>query len=206
VERVRVCQDKRNSTLKSMNIQHFKFPFYHTIISDFFEEDEIEKIILEISSIEPLPDHDIHHEYLNSVCNSKAFNLDKIFNDFGQKSLTLEILNKVESLKLYEYKRENPFLGYLQDVSYSSTYLTQYKNNSYYPPHTDQAIITCLVPIHIKNFKGGRLFFPHYQYYPNIHHNSLLIFPSYETHQLKQIKSEYEEYVRYSINRRYYIK
>lgn len=190
-----------------MHIQHIKHPFNHTIIYDFFEENEIEKIFLESNLIEEknFTNEDHHHKYLDVMCNSKSFNLDQIFENNLDNSVILTLTKKIDHLKLYQHNHKNPFLGYFLDCSGSSTYITKYKNNSYYPPHSDGAILTSLFFIYLKEFEGGKLNFPEHNYSPKIKHNSVLIFPSYQIHKLGQIVSKNEGYVRYSINKRYFI-
>jgi hypothetical protein len=190
-----------------MIIQHLKYPFYHTIIYNYFEKIEITKITEEINSLEDkcLDLQDDHHRDLFNRSNSESYNMDALFNQRRENSETLTSLRKVFDLKLETYVDKNPILGYLPTTNADVTYVQKYRNGSFYPPHVDGSVLTFLYPIHLQEFSGGELLFPKYDYSPHLEHNCLLIFPSYQIHKLGEIKSKHDGYVRYSINQRYYI-
>jgi len=190
-----------------MIIQHLKYPFYHTIIFNYFEKSEISKIIEEIDRLsdQNLDFNDTHHNQLKTKSASESFNIDSIYGGHRQDSQILFSLSKVGDLKLEQHVEKNPLLGYLPLTNADITYVQKYKNGSHYPPHIDGSVLTFLYPIHLQNFSGGELLFTKYGYKPHLEHNCVLIFPSYQIHKLCEIQSNNEGYVRYSINQRFYI-
>jgi hypothetical protein len=191
-----------------MYIKHFSCPFYHTIIYNFFEKNEVIKIVDEISNYDEIQRNqdDIHHNNLHKFNDTIAFSVDELFDNNRENSILLKLLEKINSLNLSQFKDKNPFLGYFPCTNLDNTFVQRYKNGSFYPPHDDgSAILTFLCPLYLQEFVGGELNFITYNYQPLLKHNSLLIFPSYEIHELNQIESNSNGYVRYSINKRYFI-
>ena len=191
-----------------MIIEHLKYPFYHTIIYNYFEKAEVTKIVDEINNLneQNLDLNDVHHNQLRFRSNSESFNIDAIYNGRREDSQTLFSLTKVFDLKLEQYVESNPFLGYIPTTNSDVTYVQKYRNESHYPPHQDGSVLTFLYPIHLEEFSGGELLFPKYGYSPHLEHNCLMIFPSYQIHKLGEVKSKHDGYVRYSINQRFYIR
>jgi len=191
-----------------MNIKHFSHPFYHTIIYNFFEKHEISKIVNEISNYDEIEPHqnDNHHSNLYKFNNTISFCVDDLFANNRENSSLLRSLNKVNDLNLAQFTNKNPFFGYFPFTTTDVTFVQKYKNESFYPSHTDgNAILTFLCPLYLQEFNEGKLNFISHNYHPPLEHNSLLIFPSYEIHELSQIESNCDGYVRYSINRRYFM-
>ena len=187
-----------------MIIEHLKYPFYHTIIYNYFEDIEIQKIVNEIDNIEYQKLDDGHHTHLKNKAGSDSMCLDDVYSgrrDDSQVLFSISIIN----LKLEQYVDKNPFLGYLPMTNTDLTYVQKYRNGSHYFAHSDTSVLTFLYPIHLKEFDGGQLYFTDHDYTPRLEHNSILIFPSYKTHKLKEIKSKHDGFVRYSINQRFFI-
>tara|TARA_R100001509_G_scaffold157259_1_gene121215 strand:- start:364 stop:939 length:576 start_codon:yes stop_codon:yes gene_type:complete len=186
-------------------IEHLKYPFYHTIIYNYFEDIEIQKIVNEIDNIEYQKLDDRHHTQLKNKAGSVPICLDNVYSDRRDDSQVLFSISNIINLKLEQYVDKNPFLGYLPMTNTDLTYVQKYRNGSHYFAHSDTSVLTFLYPIHLKEFDGGQLYFTDHDYTPRLEHNSILIFPSYKTHKLKEIKSKHDGFVRYSINQRFFI-
>jgi hypothetical protein len=191
-----------------MKIIHFNYPFHHTIINNFFEQIELDLIIDEIMNYdESIKCLDKHHCPLYENHNTISFDLDTIFKNNREDSKVLNILNKINDLDFENLSKENPFLGYYLTTNHDRTFVSKYKSKSSYFYHKDGSVLTFLFVIFLKPFNFGNLTFQKNNYVPNLNHNSLIIFPSYEIHKVSQIETETEsnEYLRLSINKRYWI-
>ena len=72
-----------------MIIEHLKYPFYHTIIYNYFEDIEIQKIVNEIDNIEYQKLDDRHHTQLKNKAGSVPICLDNVYNDRREDSQVL---------------------------------------------------------------------------------------------------------------------
>tara|TARA_R100000306_G_C4356597_1_gene133058 strand:+ start:511 stop:1092 length:582 start_codon:yes stop_codon:yes gene_type:complete len=187
-----------------INIQHLQYPFYHTIVYNFFERPILKSILHELKTLTKVHHKDPHHRSLLNKFSTEPFCLDNIYNDKREKSSILSATD-IGTLRLHEYGKLNPFLYYLPLTNKDTTFIQRYRNDSSYESHDDRAVLTCLYLVKTKKYTGGDLIFSRYNYTPHLPHNSCLIFPSYETHQVSAISANTNDPVRYSINRRYYI-
>jgi hypothetical protein len=188
-----------------MQIQHLRYPFYHTIIYNYFDE-EYQSIYDEckyITSTQPLPDFtgDNHHTSLVKQYLTKPFLLDTIYEGNREGSSILQGLRKIYGLNL----KENPFSGYIPVSNFDLSFLVEYKNGSSYFKHKDLGILTFLYTVwdEPKTWTGGDLVFTNYDYRPYLRNNCCLIFPSFELHEVETLRGEG---ARYTINQRIYIK
>ena len=192
---------------ETFRIQHLEYPFHHTILYNVFGKSILENIIEELTSLTQIhtPLSDKHHQSLLQEFKTQPFCLDNIYKNKREKSVILKATMGVTALRVQEHGASNPFLYYLPITNKDTTFVQRYHNGSSYENHEDGAVLTFLYPIKINEYRGGDLIFSRYNYVPHIPHNSCLIFPSYEPHQISEISSSTDQPVRYSINRRYYI-
>ena len=199
-----------------MKIRHRKYPFYHTLIEDYANEYELQMITKEISGYNKLEmramqeflggGSDPHHKHLLQENKSEAYWVDEIFKGNRSKSFVLEFGKKIFHLGLEKYVKQNPLLGFIPISTEDLTYVQRYQNGSYYHTHCDRSVLTAVHLIYVQDFKGGELYFEDYNNYsPRLKHNSCIIFSGYENHGVKEIKSQYKGYIRYSINHRLYL-
>ena len=187
------------------NIQHLQYPFYHTILYNFFEKSTLENILHELKNLTEVHNTDQHHKTLLNKFNTESFCLDNIYRNNRDNSSILFSTHRLLTLRLHESGELNPFLYYLPLTNEDSTFVQRYHHGSSYDNHNDDAVLTCVYLIKVKEYIGGDLIFSKYSYIPYLPHNSCLIFPSYENHKVSEISSKTNDPVRYSINRRYYI-
>lgn len=195
-----------------MIVQHLKFPFFHTIIYDFFDENELSDVLTEVAmlSVDVLTPMDAHHLQLETKSNTKSVSVDNHFSDARDTSKILQNTRKLfhkindRSIDL----DSNPFLNYVAYSTFDTTFLQLYKNGSSYFTHHDAAVVTALYPLWLTKdlFSGGELSFTRYDYKPHLMHNCCLLFPSYEQHALSTVASDTNGFVRASINHRMYVK
>lgn len=190
-----------------MRIEYFKKPFYHTIIYDFFSQDELVIIKNEINQLEHSnSEKDLHHRLVLENGNVESYMLDVIYNDRRQDSNILALITKIYNMywdsKLNVAK--NPFLNYIGLSNSDNTVIQTYENDSSYFEHHDQSVVSFVYPFFEKPFDGGELIFG--DYVPKLESNCCLIFPSYEKHKVLPIKSKESGTVRWSINQRIFIR
>ena len=152
-----------------------------------------------------IPEEHVHHVELKNKYHTQSYFLDSIFYNNRAQSNILYLMSKVYSLNLHE-SQENPYLNFIPASNQDCTYLQKYKNGSSYMKHHDGTVLSFLFPLILGNFTGGDFIFSAYNYRPVLTHNCCLIFPSYEDHELTELKTDSNEYVRYSINHRIAIK
>ncbi len=198
-----------------MKIRHRKYPFYHTLIEDYANEYELQMITKEIGGYNKLEMRamkeflggrsDPHHEHALLDNKSEAYCADDIFAGNRSKSYVLEFGRKIFHLGLEKYVKQNPFLGFIPISTRDVTYVQRYQNGSYYHTHCDSCVVTVVHLIYVQDFKGGQLYFPKHNYMPPLKHNKCIIFSGYDDHGVKEMKSHYKGYIRYSLNQRLYL-
>lgn len=188
-----------------MEIIHYKSPFYHTIIRDFYTEEEQIMMWQEIDFLNQ-PGKLLPPKYTgdpDASQNKLGLFLDDFYGKNRQISNILTINRKI--FNIFDFKNnENPFLNYLSICDKDETMISYYSNNSYYKSHYDMFVLSSVTLFHRfpKKFSGGNLMFNEYGYIPDIKHNSMIIFPSFERHSVSRIKVEEDNYKdgRYTIN------
>lgn len=197
-----------------MIIQHFKYPFMHTVIYDFFNPLELtllkeEAIGLLPQAEQPTGSLDTHHDRLRGESRTLSISVDIAFGFDRAQSKILERTRKLFELASFGVlaNTENEFIEYIAESNNDVTHLQLYQNGSSYFSHKDGAVVTALYPLMFdKTFTGGRLVFDRFNYAPHLRDGCCLIFPSYQPHTLEPIVSDEEGVVRASINQRVYIK
>jgi len=191
-----------------MRIEYLKKPFYHTIIYDFFNQDEMDTIKKEIDELKNINADikDEHHKQILENGNIESYLLDVIYNDRRRDSNILSLITKIYNM-YWDDKfdlSKNPFLNYIGLSNSDNTVVHAYKNHSSYFEHHDQSVVSFLYPFFDKQFDGGELAFG--DYIPKLESNCCIIFPSYEKHKVLPIKTKESGIVRWSINQRIFIR
>ena len=194
-----------------MIVQDLKYPFDHTIVYDVFNNDQVSSIIDEAniiastySSKELLIDNDKHHHKL--LNDSKSLTFELISTKFGSGVIRK---NALAAMQLYfaNVIKKNAVTKFFNTTNGENTFLTLYKNGSSYYKHNDLSIITAayiIDPIFEKGVTGGKMYFAEYDYMPHMQHNSCIIFPGHELHELTELKCS-ESYYKISITQFFYI-
>tara|TARA_R100001594_G_C4007147_1_gene256108 strand:- start:173 stop:751 length:579 start_codon:yes stop_codon:yes gene_type:complete len=186
-----------------MKFHHLKDPFYHTIIENYFEDDELNKIILEIEGLDTSNmKTDTHHAELYERDRSEAYYIDGIYRENREESNIIKYTRNIFGIDWRKSFKNNPFLKFIPFSNYDIVYLQKYISGSSYSEHYDNSLLTCVYTIHAQEFEGGQLSFPDYRYVPDVKHNSCIIFPGCEKHEVKEVRSRNSNYVRYTLNQR----
>ena len=201
-----------------MKFEYLNIPFPHTIIHNYFSQEEVENIITEkndiIINVNPLDlisENDFHHKNLINSNKTLTFDLDRLYTDRRENSKILQYTRKIFTLSKncsLNFTLNN-FLKYIPISRRDTSFLNIYKDGSYYDAHIDISKLTVLSVVwdtstSVNECKSDHLYFYDYDYYPNLHHNSCIIFPSYEVHGVKKINCSSNSH-RITINQRLYV-
>ena len=85
----------------------------------------------------------------------------------------------------------------LYSINGFNVLFSAYRNGDYYKPHRDTAKLTVLLWLGEKNFEGGDLYLPDFDYTIPYEPSKLIMFPSYYQHEVTEISTEKEGFVRY---------
>ena len=188
----------------------------HLIIDDFFTENEVKNIWLELDFLtkkEIMLSPENSNGARDSLTNVPLKKNNVIFlDDIYQKRETSNILNSFS--KLYSEEMgdiiddlPNEF-KYFKFVGYDRTFISYYENSDYYKPHVDHAILTCLYWCNKtpQSFEGGDLILGDDRTEIKYKNNRLVIFPSHNTHSVDPIKmtqntNQYSGFGRYAITK-----
>ena len=190
--------------------------YKHLIIDDFFTENEVKNIWLELDFLtkkEIMLSPENSNSAKDPLTNVPLKKNNVIFlDDIFQKRETSNILNIY--LKLYDKEigdiiddLPNEF-KYFKFAGYDRTFISYYENNDYYKPHVDHAILTCLYWCNKtpQSFEGGDLILGDDRTEIKYKNNRLVIFPSHNTHSVSPIKmtqnnTPFSGYGRYAISK-----
>jgi hypothetical protein len=188
----------------------------YLIIDDFFTEDEIKNIWLELDFL-------TKKEIMLSPeqSNSARDPLTKIplkknnvifLDDIYQKREISNILNNFEKIYSEEVADiiddlPNEF-RYFKFVGHDRTFISYYEDSDYYKPHIDHAILTCLYWCNKnpQSFEGGNLILGDERTEIKYQNNRLVIFPSHNIHSVDPIKmvqntNQYSGFGRYVLTK-----
>ncbi len=190
----------------SLKIVQLKEPFYHTIIHDFYTPEEEQGIWQEIEFLNQpgkLLDKNQNGDPRASE-NKLGLALDDAYGQYRHLSNILTVNRKI--FNFCDQLLENPFANYLILCDHDFSFLSYYPDKSYYAPHFDRFTVSTITTFWRlpQKFTGGELQFTEYDYTPDMRHNSLILFPSYEFHNVTplSIDKELEDkgLSRYTIN------
>lgn len=186
-----------------MRIENLSEPFFHSIVYDYYTIEEQNLIWQELNFLNKmgklLPPTETGDP--NSSPNKVGVFLDRLYNN--KKFSNILTLNR----KIYKIKNllyENPFSRYLNSVDSDFTMVSYYENASYYLRHHDSYTLSSVTTFWKtpKMFSGGQLIFSNYDYAPIMDHNTMILFPSYESHEVSEITMDDNDGVngRYTLN------
>ena len=205
--------------MKSENLSAIanEYPFPHLIIDNFYNEEELELIWEELNYYTKPGKLFEAKDYGGVVgyTSAKAIVLDSVYRNFSKsggnnyrplsniltvnrklfKSGVLDVFSEIHDCCILANQSNN-------DV----TKVRYYHNGDSYDPHTDR-------PFHFlafsyfykepKKFEGGELYFPRYDYEISCDNNSMIIFPGWVEHGVKEVKIDdsdyFDGYGRYAI-------
>ena len=187
----------------------FPEPFPHLIIENFYDDEELE-LIWEELKFYTKPGKLLEAKDFGGVVdatNSHAIVLDEIYNSNRKLSNILTVNRKIFNSGILDvFSDIHDCCSIAKKSNWDCTKVRYYHNGEYYKPHTDKSMqFLAFYYIHKepKKYAGGELYFSRYDYEYDCDANSIIIFPGWVEHGVKEVEIEDSEYFdgygRYSI-------
>ena len=183
-------------------------PFPHLIIDNFYNEKELE-LIWEELNFYTKPGKLFEAEDYGGVVgytDSKAILLDSLYrNNSNNNGINWRKLSNILTVnrKLFDSGVLNTFADIHDCCSLANhsnsdtTKVRYYHNGDKYDPHTDkgfQFLGFSYFYKEPKKFEGGELYFPKYNYEVPCDNNSMIIFPGWVEHGVREVSIEESDY------------
>lgn len=120
-----------------------------------------------------------------------------IYAECSPVSKTLEIF--IKTAKEAHYTANSVFQG-LYSINGFDVLFSAYRDGDYYEAHRDKAKLTALFWLGEKDFDGGDLYLPDFDYTIKYEPNKLIMFPSHYMHEVTKISTDKEGFVRYCVS------
>ena len=193
----------------------YEFPFPHLIIENFYNDEELQQIWEELNFYTK-PNKLLPTEKYGGVVGfteSKGLLLDNIYKNYGEDknyrniSNILTVNRKLFTSGVLDVFSEIHDCCCIANKSNSDiTKVRYYHDGEGYKPHTDkgfQFLAFSYFYKEPKKFEGGQLYFPKYDYEVSCDNNSMIIFPGWVEHGVREVsikESDYfDGYGRYAI-------
>jgi len=195
--------------METLEAKAFIDPFPHLIIEGFYNPEELE-LIWEELAFYTKPDKLLTAKDFGGVVgktNSRALFLDKVYKGHRKLSNILTVTRKVYDGNILEsFAKLHDCCGLAPLTNNDCTKVRYYHNGEHYEPHVDSSMYFLIFTYfnkEPKKFSGGELYFPKYDYEFSCNNNSLIIFPAWVAHGVREVKIEnsnyYDGWGRYSI-------
>jgi hypothetical protein len=192
-----------------MNLSNLSHPFYHTIIHNFYDDEE-QKLIWEELEFLNKPNKLLSPDRtgdLSASFNKRSIFLEELYTYNRQVSNILTVNKKI--FNIIDLMKENIFSNYLGINNRYQTMISYYEDKAYYSCHHDSFTMSSVTTFwkEPKKFSGGDLRFVDFDYTPEMYHNSMIIFPSFVNHEVTPVCMENNDGIngRYTINQFYTI-
>ena len=193
----------------------YEFPFPHLIIENFYNDEELE-LIWEELNFYTKPNKLLPTEKYGGVVGfteSKGLLLDGIYKNHEEGRNYRNISNILTvNRKLFTsgvldvFSEIHDCCCIANKSNHDITKVRYYHDGEGYKPHTDkgfQFLAFSYFYKEPKKFKGGQLYFPKYDYEIPCDNNSMIIFPGWVEHGVREVsikESDYfDGYGRYAI-------
>tara|TARA_R100001463_G_scaffold83240_1_gene137794 strand:+ start:71 stop:724 length:654 start_codon:yes stop_codon:yes gene_type:complete len=203
--------------MEELNAVISECPFPHLVVENFYNDEELD-LIWEELNFYTKPGKLLEAKDYGGVVNStnaKALLLDSIYKDYSDnKGINYRNISNILTVnrKLFSCGVLDVFSNIhdcccLANQSNSdTTKIRYYHDGEGYKPHTDkgfQFLAFSYFYKEPKQFIGGELYFPKYDFEFACNNNSMIIFPGWVEHGVREVsikESEYfDGYGRYSI-------
>lgn len=183
-------------------------PFPHLIVDNFYNEKELE-LIWEELTFYTKPGKLFEAEDYGGVVgytNAKAILLDSLYKNYSKNDgINWRKLSNILTVnrKLFD----SGILDIFADIhdccrlatqsNSDTTKIRYYHNGDKYDPHTDkgfQFLGFSYFYKEPKKFEGGELYFPQYDYEVPCDNNSMIIFPGWVEHGVREVSIEESDY------------
>ena len=186
--------------MENLSCDVFNDPFPHLVIKNFYNEEEL-KLIWEELNFYTKPDKLLEAKDFGGVVdatNSHAIVLDDIYKINRKISNILTVTRKIFNSGILDvFSNIHDCCCIAKESNWDCTKVRYYHNGEYYEPHTDKSMqFLAFYYIHKepKKFTGGEVYFPKYNYEYGCDANSIIIFPGWVQHAVREVKIEDSEY------------
>ena len=202
----------------------FSDPFPHMIVRNYYNDDEL-KLLWQELDFYTHPGKLLNAENFGGIVgktNSSAVILDQVYRDYsdisdgyinGQPNFrslsSILTLNRklFESGVLDALAKAHGCMSIINKTNWDTVKVRYYHNGEYYKSHTDKSMpFLAFYYAHKepKKYTGGEVFFPEYDYEYACDNNSIIVFPGWVEHGVKEVTIEnsdyYDGYGRYCIS------
>tara|TARA_B100001173_G_C15876107_1_gene499480 strand:- start:40 stop:690 length:651 start_codon:yes stop_codon:yes gene_type:complete len=177
-------------------------PFPNLVITDYYDSEELELIWEELDFYTKPGKLFSARDFGGTLTNSHAIALDELYSAENGKFRNISNILTV-GRKLFSSEVINTF-SQIHDcceiakyANWDYTKVRYYHNNESYGPHTDhpfQFLAFSYFYREPKKFSGGELYFPKYNYELTCENNSIIIFPGWVEHGVKEVTIEGSDY------------
>lgn len=177
------------------NIKLLKQPFPHIIGDNFFSNTQLEEIWEELNFLSK-PDKlflpGIHHGAggLGGSTNSRAICLEESYRIRDISNILQVYKHILKDEEILRTTEEWPSYLRLKYISRIITKVRYYHNGDKYSKHCDwrnDFLLFSYFHKEPKRFSGGEVHFPEYDYTFSCDNNTLIIFPGYIEHEVKEV-------------------
>jgi len=194
--------------LESIKVNLHEGPFPHAIVDNFYNEEEL-KLIWEELNFYTKPGKLLEAKDYGGVVgytNAKALMLDSVYPDYSRSDgINYRTLSNILTVnrKLFTSGVLDAFAGIHDCCSIANasnsdtTKIRYYHDGEGYDPHTDkgfQFLGFSYFYKEPKKFTGGQLYFPKYNYEVSCDNNSMIVFPGWVEHGVREVKIEDSDY------------
>jgi hypothetical protein len=203
--------------MQNIEVTLYQTPFPHAIVDNFYNEEELELIWEELKFYtKPGKLLDVKdYGGVEGYTSAKAILLDSLYqNRTGNGGLNWRTMSNIltTNRKLFTsgvldaFAEVDDCCCLANETNNDITKVRYYHNGDAYDPHTDkgfQFLAFSYFYKEPKKFEGGQLYFPKYDYEIPCDNNSMIIFPGWVEHGVREISikdSDYfDGYGRYAI-------
>jgi len=203
--------------MQNIEVTLYQTPFPHAIVDNFYNEEELELIWEELKFYtKPGKLLDVKdYGGVEGYTSAKAILLDSLYqNRTGSGGLNWRTMSNIltTNRKLFTsgvldaFAEVDDCCCLANQTNNDITKVRYYHNGDAYDPHTDkgfQFLAFSYFYKEPKKFEGGQLYFPKYDYEIPCDNNSVIIFPGWVEHGVREISikdSDYfDGYGRYAI-------
>ena len=187
--------------METLEAKAFTDPFPHLIIEDLYNPEELD-LIWEELTFYTKPNKLLTAKNFGGIAektNSHALFLDRLYTGkYRTVSNILTVTRKVFDVDILEsFSKLHDCCGLAPIVNYDVTKVRYYHNGEYYQPHVDASmrfLIFTYFNKEPKKFSGGQLYFPKYDYEFPCNNNSMILFPSWVLHGVREVKIDDSNY------------
>lgn len=179
-----------------MQLEILTEPFNHAIVRNFYTEQELSDIWVELNFLSvnnkllPPEETGAATDGRNPTKNNYGVYLDKTYTNRKLSDILTHSRKLFSPDLIGELVKSHWMFNYLQHCNMDTALLSYYEDGGYYKPHIDYCTLTALTHLYKepKCFSGGDLSFPEFNYNYGLENNRMILFPSVLAHEVSEIK------------------